>query len=139
MNSEIPSIDSNGILVKDVLAKLPIGLENKKYRCDVCCYNEKYADKILPIALCAGVARVTANKVDREHKTLFTRRQVFYVSAVPVVDKVLDKALEKNHVPSIRVSLPSEFDWDDYYNISVEQYSGEPRMLAYHETVEGEY
>ena len=128
----------SSIQLKYPNAQIPTVLASKGYRCEVSCYDPKHSSDLLPYLEDVDVLRITANKLNVRTGKLFTSKQTFYVSKNPRMDQVIDDLIDANDIPSTRVSLPTQFDWNEFYNISVEWYNDESELIKFHQTVEGD-
>ena len=127
-SESVPSIE-----LKHSCAQLPTTLACRNYRCEISCYDPKHASDLFPYLEGVDILRITANKLNVRTGQLFANKQTFYVSKNPRMDQVVDDLIDAHDIPSTRVSLPTQFDWNEFYNICIEWYSDEPELIKFHE------
>lgn len=126
--------DENGIALIDIAATLPDQLANRQYACEVHCYYENSRDQVLKCALAANILRVSANRVNKSNHSLFPVKQTFYLSDSSHVDKLLEELVEENKISSVKVGLPIQINWAEFYNIQIDGLAGQSELIDFHRT-----
>lgn len=135
LNSSCDQDDNNMQLICDD-AILPFEIAQMRYKCEVHCYNPNRLDNIAELAASQGVFRVHAYKLNAAAGALYPSCQSFFVSSSPNLSSILNHIISENDVVSIWVDSGSQFDWNDYYNITIDNYSGDNMQLKFHRTVD---
>ena len=112
--------------------ELPSVLSDRAYGCEVHCYYEPSGDLLFKKAIELGLVRISANKINREKNILFPAKQTFYVSCKSDLDKMLEEVIENNKISSVKVGLPFSVNWEDFYNIRIDDVDGHLEVLNYH-------
>ena len=115
--------------VPDTLASRPIGFMLNSV-------NSTYNDEILEIAEAHGALKVRYGYYDPDANRYFSRQRTPWRFAAPSkeVAKEIKKACEEAKIPVHQDMLVTiTIDWDNCYDIWVDDWSEGPQKIHYHE------
>lgn len=114
---------------------LPECLENKRFRCNLHCYDPVISYNVLELLKGKDIFRISACRRNMMTGELYPSRQAFFVGDENIL-KVLNSAIDDNHVKSAWVDTKEEIHWADYFDIDI-SYPGNNynNRIKYHQTL----